>query len=176
MPDPRPPRSRPPVTRRERADAPHPPANDATRHTAGDTPVGAAPGAAALPRIDVSVSGDGARALVAMHASEQARAAIELSLDQLTTLIQTLGQVRTAMVASRPVPPMDGASINPVFVTQWAVQPEALTEGSVIAFQHPAFGPVGFVLPPADAERVVRALGAHLGMMHSREATTRKPS
>lgn len=169
MPDPRPPRSRPPTSRREEkrpAQVQAAPAND--------TPSAAA--RATTPRIDVSVSPDGSRAVVAMHASEQAHAALELSLDQLTTLIQTLGQVRTAMVANHPVPPMDGASIAPVFVTQWAVQPEALTEGSIIAFQHPAFGPVGFVLPPADAERVVRALGAHLGMMHSREATPQKPS
>ena len=172
MPDPRPPRSRPPAPRREEK---HPAQVQAVPATpANDTASAAA--RATMPRIDVSVSPDASRAVVAMHASEQAHAALELSLDQLTTLIQTLGQVRTAMVANHPVPPMDGASIAPVFVTQWAVQPEALTEGSVIAFQHPAFGPVGFVLPPADAERVVRALGTHLGMMHSREATPQKPS
>jgi len=95
---------------------------------------------------------------------------------QITTLIQHLGAARSRLVANEPVPPITGAAITPVFATQWAVQPEALTEGSVIAFQHPAYGPVGFVLQAADAERVIRALTNHLAMVHSRESSQSKPS
>lgn len=134
------------------------------------------PGPTEAARIDVLLAPNGARATLDLHGPGGTHTTIGLTLDQLTALIHALGQARTAMVANHPVPPMDGAAINPVFVTQWAVQPEALTEGSVIAFQHPAYGPVGFVLPPADAERVVRALGTHLGMVHTREAPPRKPS
>ena len=80
------------------------------------------------------------------------------------------------MVGKAPTPPIEGAPLTPVFQTSWVVQPEALTEGSVIAFQHPAFGPVGFVLPPADIEKVVRALTVHLGMVHSQDADRQRPS
>ena len=101
---------------------------------------------------------------------------IPLSLDQITQLIFGLGQARAAMMQKLPVPPIEGAHFSPVFKTQWAVQPEALTEGSVIAFQHPAYGPVGFVLPAAAIEKVVRALTVHMGMVHSTPGEGRKPS
>ncbi len=124
-------------------------------------------------RLGVQVSPDGAQATLTLPLPDGGKLDLQLPLDHLTQLIHALGTARAAMMARHPVPPMDGASIEPVFVTTWAVQPEALTEGSVIAFQHPAYGPVGFVLPPADAERVVRALGSHLGMVHSRESGER---
>lgn len=101
---------------------------------------------------------------------------IPLNLDQITQLIHGLGQARTRLVQNQPVPPIEGAQFTPVFKTQWAVQPEALTEGSVIAFQHPAYGPVGFVLPASAVEKVVRALTVHLGMVHTQAGDGRKPS
>ena len=124
-------------------------------------------------RLGVLLAPDGSEATLTMPLPDGGQLNLQLPLDHLTQLIHALGAARAAMMAKRPVPSMDGASIEPVFVTNWAVQPEALTEGSVIAFQHPAYGPVGFVLPPADAERIVRALGTHLGMVHSRESGDR---
>lgn len=93
---------------------------------------------------------------------------IPLTLDQLTQLIFALGQARTQLLAHRPLPPLDSSPFSPVFKTQWAIQPEALTEGSVIAFQHPAYGAVGFVLAPNEIDRVVRTLTTHMGMVHSK--------
>lgn len=93
---------------------------------------------------------------------------ISLTVEQLTQLIFALGQARTQLVAHRPLPPLDGSPFAPVFKTQWAIQPEALTEGSVIAFQHPAYGAVGFVLAPQEIDKVVRTLTTHMGMVHSK--------
>ncbi len=127
-------------------------------------------------RIDVSVSEDRKVARIELVSSRAQQASAELTLDQVTKLVASLGQARAAMVENLPVPSIDGVAINPIYVTQWAVQPEARTEGSVIAFQHPAFGPVGFVLNTHDAERVVRALSGHLAMVHSKETGSSKPS
>jgi hypothetical protein len=121
------------------------------------------------PRIRVSTSEEKHTAQIELLPASGLSGTLEFSLEQLTNLIQALGHARTALVAKTPVPPIEGATVNPVYTTRWAVQPEALTEGSVIAFQHPAYGPVAFVLPPADAEKVVRALTMHLGMVHSQE-------
>ncbi|HTR16514.1 MAG TPA: hypothetical protein VMI52_05705 [Acetobacteraceae bacterium] len=128
------------------------------------------------PRIRVTVSETTHTAQIELLPASGLAGTLDFSLEQLTTLINTLGQARAALVAKTPVPPIEGAPVNPVYTTRWAVQPEALTEGSVIAFQHPAYGPVGFVLPPADAEKVVRALTMHLGMVHSQEADKIRPS
>lgn len=133
-------------------------------------------GKPAEPRLAVSVAEDASHATLTLLPLSGLDGSLTLSLGQITTLIQHLGAARSRLVANEPVPPITGAAINPVFATQWAVQPEALTEGSVIAFQHPAYGPVGFVLHAADAERVIRALTSHLAMVHSRESSHGKPS
>ncbi len=115
----------------------------------------------------VSVSSDGQSASLALLPGSGLDGEITLTLDQISQLIFGLGQARAKMVQNLPVPPIEGAHFTPVFKTQWVVQPEAMTEGSVIAFQHPAYGPVGMVLPAASVEKVVRALSVHLGMVHS---------
>lgn len=128
------------------------------------------------PRLEVTVAEDVSHATLTFLPASGVAGSLDLSLSQITTLIQHLGNARSRLVASAPIPPITGAAITPVFATQWAVQPEALTEGSVIAFQHPAYGPVGFVLQAAEAQRVVRALTNHLAMVHSSEAAPNKPS
>lgn len=120
-------------------------------------------------RMQVTVSDDRQQATLALLPESGLEGEIPLTLDQLSQLIATLGHARAAMLDKRPMPSMEGATFTPVYKTKWAVRPEALTEGSVIAFQHPAYGPVGFVLPPSDVEKVVRALTVHMGMVHSRE-------
>jgi len=124
----------------------------------------------------VSVTADGRSATLSLLPESGVNGEIPLTLDQLSQLIASLGQARAAIVAKIPPVPIEGAPLTPVFGTSWAVQPEALTEGSVIAFQHPAYGPVGFVLPPADTEKVVRALTTHLGMVHSQDTDRQRPS
>ncbi len=115
----------------------------------------------------VSLSDDQQVASLELLPASGLEGEIKLNLEQLGTLIARLGQARATMVSKMGPPPIEGLPLNPVFGTRWAVQPEALTEGSVIAFQHPAFGPVAFVLPPAEVEKVVRTLTSHLGMVHS---------
>ena len=115
----------------------------------------------------VSLSDDQAEAILELLPASGLAGEIRLSLEQLGTLIARLGQARATLVSKAGPPPIEGVPLNPVYNTRWAVQPEALTEGSVIAFQHPAFGPVAFVLPPAEVEKAVRTLTSHLAMVHS---------
>ncbi|MBE7209750.1 MAG: hypothetical protein INR65_01910 [Gluconacetobacter diazotrophicus] len=126
--------------------------------------------------MQVSVADDRQHAVLALLPESGMEGEVHLTLDQLGQLIATLGQARAAMVEKRVTPSMEGAAFAPIYQTKWAVHPEALTEGSVIAFQHPAYGPVGFVLPPSDIEKVVRALTAHMGMVHTSERRPGKPS
>ncbi len=123
----------------------------------------------------VSLSDDRAEATLEMLPASGMTGQITLTLEQITTLIARLGQARATMIGKVSPPPLEGVPLNPVFGTRWAVQPEALTEGSILAFQHPAYGPVAFVLPPTDVEKVVRTLTSHLGMVHSGK-TPVKPS
>lgn len=127
-------------------------------------------------RMQISVDDDRQHAVLTMLPESGMEGDVRLTLDQLSQLIASLGHARATMVEKRATPSMEGAAFAPVYQTKWAVHPEALTEGSVIAFQHPAYGPVGFVLPSGDIEKVVRALTAHMGMVHTSERRPGKPS
>jgi hypothetical protein len=127
----------------------------------------------AEPRMKVSVNAELTEASLELLPASGMAGEIRMTLEQISTLIVRLGEARTALMSRHTIPPIEGSPVIPVFKTRWAVQPEALSEGSMIAFQHPAFGPIGLVLPPADIERVIRALSSHLGMLHPRDV---KPS
>ena len=127
----------------------------------------------AEPRMKVSVTPDLTEASLELLPASGLAGEIRMTLEQLSTLIVRLGEARTALMSKHNIPPIEGSPVVPVFKTRWAVQPEALSEGSMIAFQHPAFGPIGLVLPPPDIEKMVRALSTHLGMLHPRDT---KPS
>lgn len=127
----------------------------------------------AEPRMKVLVSPDLTEATLEFLPASGLHGEIRMTAEQISTLILRLGEARTALMSRREIPPIEGSPVVPVFKTRWVVQPEALSEGSMIAFQHPAFGPIGLVLPPSDIEKVVRALSSHLGMLHPRD---QKPS
>ncbi|MBB2169056.1 hypothetical protein HLH36_11910 [Gluconacetobacter aggeris] len=127
-------------------------------------------------RMQVSLSEDRQTATLAFLDGSGIEGTIAFTLEQLGELIASLGTVRSAMVENVPPPPIEGAPVVPVFRTNWAVQPEALSEGSLIAFQHPAYGPVGLALAPEDARRVAQALTRHQAMMHSGRGDTGLPS
>jgi hypothetical protein len=97
---------------------------------------------------------------------------IELSLDQLTNFIALLGETRARMLEGLSTGPLEGKSIRTVLEPNWYVQ-VAQIEGSLIAFDHPAFGPVGFAIPRQDVAKIVRILTAHLALP---EAPTGKQS
>lgn len=95
--------------------------------------------------------------------------ALSLSAEQVTQLVQVLGHIRETLLQETDVPPIVGARFTPVVRTRWALQPEARTEGSVLAFQHPAYGPVGLVLAPADVDKLMHGLQLHHGMWHKQQ-------
>ena len=128
------------------------------------------------PRMSVAVSEDGAQARLRFLPASGMEGGIDFTLEQLTSLIQALATARARMMAGQPAPPLESAAVQAVVNPPWRVQPEALTEGSMLAFQHPGFGALGFVLAAHDVEKVVRALTAHLAMVHTKENASAKPS
>jgi hypothetical protein len=120
----------------------------------------------AQPRMNITV--DGEEAVLSFLPGSGAEGAVTLSADQLLEMIMGLGSVRSRLLAGRP-PKLEASSVQAIVGPAWTVRPEAMTEGSMLAFAHPAFGTVGFVLGAADIQKMVRALTSHLGMVHSGE-------
>jgi hypothetical protein len=119
-------------------------------------------------RTDVHISDDRGTVSITFRGSSGSRSAtVRLNLDDLSVLITALGSARQTMVAGRPMPSLQGQRVQTVLKPQWYIQPEPLSEGSVISFYHPGFGPVAFLVPREHVEAMVRLLTAHLGIAHS---------
>ena len=71
-----------------------------------------------------------------------------LNLEQLTKLIQVLGQARSRMVEGSPKHPLDGRTVETVIEPPWYIQVASIN-GSLLAFDHPSYGPVAFAIPRA---------------------------
>jgi len=130
-----------------------------------------------MARMQVSRSEDDSNVTLEFLEGSGAQGKLTLNVDQLTQLIANLGNARAALLEKQDVPKIEGAKFNPVYRTNWALQLDALTEGSLLAFQHPAYGPVGVVFTPSDAETVIKGLQRHRAIMiHSHPGSSQKPS
>ncbi|WP_082782301.1 hypothetical protein [Acetobacter senegalensis] len=126
-------------------------------------------------KIDLTLSDDHKSVQMTLSGEgTEPKVEVPLSLEQVTHLISVLGRVRETMLADQDVQPIEGARFTPVTRTRWALQPEARTEGSVLAFQHPAFGPIGLVLTPEDSDRLMRGLHLHQQLRQEQKANRGK--
>jgi len=118
-------------------------------------------------RTDIRVSDDRNTLSITFHDTSDGSATVRLNLDDLSALIGALGSARQTMAAGRRIPSLQRRRVETILRPQWYIQPEPLTEGSVISFYHPGFGPVAFLVPRDHVEAMVRLLTAHLGIARS---------
>jgi hypothetical protein len=113
-----------------------------------------------MPEVKLEV--DTKTGVVAIQISDDSGGVAQViaNADRLTELIRQLGKVRSKLV--KATPPLQGEQIDAIFNTRWAIQPALVGEASVLSFQHPAFGPVGFVVPIDQVRKMIRILTAHV--------------
>ena len=128
------------------------------------------------PRMQVTRSEDGEKAVLSFLESSGMSGSIELDTEQLLQLIASLGYARSSLLEKQPIPSMEGTRVTPVYNTHWALQIDTLTEGSTLAFQHPAYGAVGLVFTPDDVEKLIQGLQKHRTIIHSAPDASQKPS
>src|SRR5215472_12975389 len=94
-------------------------------------------------RTDIRVSDDRNTLSITFHDTSDRSATVRLNLDDLSALIGALGSARQTMAAGRPIPSLQGRRVETILRPQWYIQPEPLTEGSVISCLVPAFAGSG---------------------------------
>jgi hypothetical protein len=118
-------------------------------------------------RVGVKVADDRQSVTIQIGPTGGASQPISLSLDQLTKLIQLLGHARSQMVNGTPKQPLEGKTVETVFEPPWYVQVASI-DGSLLAFDHPSYGPVAFAVPRNGIARIVRTLNEHLALPATR--------
>ena len=110
----------------------------------------------------VTIKPDNSGAVIELLPESGATGTLDLTSDRLLSLIRQLGRIHAQLVQDRPIPVLEGASIDAVVNTRWYVQPGMLGELSCLSFQHPGFGPVGFALPIDQVAQLVDLLSNQL--------------
>jgi len=112
-------------------------------------------------QLSVRIADDQKSLVVAVVQGDSPVIPIEMDLDQLTALIQILGEARSRMLEGSSPEPLEGQNVRTVTCPSWYIQ-VAKIDGSLLAFDHPSFGPVGFAIPKEDIAEIVRILNGHL--------------
>jgi hypothetical protein len=113
--------------------------------------------------VGVRVADDRKSVTVQMGPIDRPSSPVELDLEQLTRVIKVLGQARQQMVSGLPVEPLEGQTVETIANPLWFAQ-VAKINGSLLAFDHPGYGPVAFAIPRDEVAKVVRILSAHLAL------------
>jgi hypothetical protein len=114
-------------------------------------------------RVGVKVSDDRKTVTIEIGSTAGPSHPVGLDLNQLTKLIQLLGQARSRMVEGLQKLPLDGKTVETVIEPPWYVQVASI-DGSLLAFDHPSYGPLAFAIPREDVVRIVRILNEHLAL------------
>ncbi|WP_201861501.1 hypothetical protein [Microvirga soli] len=123
-------------------------------------------------RVGIKVADDQQTVTIDIGPIEGPSAPVALDLEQLTKLIKLLGQARSSMVVGTRKQSLDGQTVETVFSPPWYIQ-LAQIEGSLLAFDHPSYGPIAYAIPRGDVARIVEVLSAHLTLP---EASKAKPN
>jgi hypothetical protein len=117
----------------------------------------------AQARFGVRVADDRKSVTIDIGSVEGPSSPVGLDLEQLTKIINLLGQARSRMVEGTPKQSLDGKTLAAVTEPPWYIQ-VAQINGSLLAFDHPAYGPIAFAIPRDDVAKIVRVLSAHLAL------------
>ena len=123
-------------------------------------------------RVGVRVSDDRQSVTIEIGPVEGPSSPVGLNLEQLTKVIAVLGQARMQMLEGKRIEALDGMTVDTINNPAWYVQVAKL-DGSLLAFNHPAYGPVAFAIPRQDVAKIVQILSAHLALP---EASQGRPS
>jgi hypothetical protein len=117
----------------------------------------------AQARVGVRVADDRKSETVEIGPFDGPLSPVGLDLEQLTTVTNLLGQARSRMVEGVPKQPLDGKTVETVTEPPWYIQ-VAQTDGSPLAFDHLAYGPIAYAIPRDDVAKIVRVLSAHFAL------------
>jgi hypothetical protein len=123
-------------------------------------------------RVGIRVADDRQSVTIEIGSTAEQSETVVLNIDQLTQIIRLMGQARARMIEGDQKRPLDGKTVETVIEPPWYIQ-VAQIDGSLLAFDHPSYGPLAFAVPRADVVRIVDILSKHLA---HRQPQQEKPS
>ncbi len=123
-------------------------------------------------RMTILVADDKSKTTIEFLPTSSISGTLELTEPQLLKLITGLGNAHAYMVVGSELPKLEGQQIEAVFNTLWYVNPELMGEATAMSFFHPAFGPLGFLIPIDQVEHMIRLLTTQVEMAKASKAAS----
>jgi hypothetical protein len=117
-----------------------------------------------VSKINVHLAIDQPAAKIDFVMSDGRAHALSCTAADLSALITAMGAAHARLVEGTTVPSLRGVRVPPVHNPHWLVQHEPVTDGSTVFLQHPAFGPVAFIIPRREVHELAAALVGHSGV------------
>jgi hypothetical protein len=114
-------------------------------------------------RVGVRVADDRQSVTVEIGPAEGPSASTTLDFEQLTKVINLLGRARVQMLEGQQIEPLEGTMVETLNNPMWCIQ-VAQIDGSLLAFNHPAYGPTAFAIPRDEVAQMVGILTSHLAL------------
>jgi hypothetical protein len=95
--------------------------------------------------------------------AEGPSASTTLDFEQLTKVINLLGRARVQMLEGQQIEPLEGTMVETLNNPMWYIQ-VAQIDGSLLAFNHPAYGPTALAIPRDEVAQMVGILTSHLAL------------
>ncbi len=108
--------------------------------------------------VNIRIIDDRRKTVLTFSPDSGVKGDLELNLLELENLIQALGSVHWMMVEGQKLADITGVTIKPAYQTKWAIQKNVVKGETLLAFQHPGYGPVGFVLTDPQIKEYLKAL------------------
>lgn len=108
--------------------------------------------------VNIRITEDRRKTVLTFSPGSGVTGQLELNQLELENLIQALGSIRWMMIEGQQIAEITGTKIKPAYQTKWAIQKNVEKQETLLAFQHPGFGPLGFVLSDQQIKEYVKAL------------------
>ena len=118
-------------------------------------------------RFEIKVADDKSSVSVKTIDDSGTEVAATLDSGKLLSLIKALGAAHSKLIDGRPVERLEGQKIEAVLNAQWFVNPQLMGEASALSFYHPAFGPVGFLVPIDQVDYMTSLLAKQVELAKS---------
>jgi hypothetical protein len=114
-------------------------------------------------RVGVRVADDRQSVTVEIGSAEGPSEPTILDVEQLTKVINLLGRARVLMLEGQQIEPLEGTTVDTLSNPMWYIQ-VAQIDGSLLAFNHLAYGPIAFAIPKHEVAQMVGILKSHLAL------------
>lgn len=108
--------------------------------------------------VNVRMTDDRKKAILTFAPESGLTGTLEVDQSELEGFLQLFSSLHWVMAEGQQLPEITGMKLKPAYQFKWAVQKDMDKQQSLLAFQHPGYGALGFMLSDEQVKEYIKAL------------------